>query len=64
MKKFSFVIVASIFCAIFYLGTASQPVSASSKKGILTDTTKKEKKKVKKPNSDKEASTDTSKAKK
>lgn len=47
MKKFTFVIAAAVLSAFMYFGSVSQPAAASSNDGVLTDTTKKEKKPVK-----------------
>jgi len=55
MKKVTFIIAAAALSAVMYFGSVSQPVIASSNDGILTDTTKKEKKAVVKPESDKDA---------
>lgn len=44
MKKVTFIFTVTALSVFMYLGSTSNPVVASSKKGILTDTTKKEKK--------------------
>lgn len=46
MKKVTFIIAASALSAIMYFGNISQPNAATFNDGILTDTTKKEKKAV------------------
>lgn len=48
---------------LVYLGSVSQPVAATLNDGILTDTTKKEKKPVKKSDSE-EATSDSTKTEK
>jgi len=62
MKKVTFIIATAILSAFMYLATVSQPVSASSNDGILTDTTKKAKAPVKQVSAPANKAADTTKA--